>query len=123
MISTILFPNSIVARVLFYITDNHNIVLCDQNISELREVLGRKKPDKLVDAEVLLAEMAYELIPAAYHAEKLIRDVKDQPILNAAMIANVDIILTGDKDFLSLNLEHPRCMSVAQFIEVEGINV
>ena len=76
-----------------------------------------------MDAEVLLAEMAYELIPAAYHAEKLIRDVKDQPILNAAMIANVDIILTGDKDFLSLNLEHPRCMSVAQFIEVEGINV
>lgn len=123
LISTILFPNSIVARVLLYITDNHNIVLCDQNISELREVLRRKKPDKLVDAEVLLAEMAYELIPAAYHAEKLIRDVKDQPILNAAMIANVDIILTGDKDFLSLNLEHPRCMSVAQFIEVEGINV
>lgn len=121
LISTMLFPNSLVAQVLLYITENHNMVLCDQNISELREVLRRKKPDKLADAEVLLAEMAYELIPAAYHAEKLIRDAKDQPILNAAMIANVDIILTGDKDFLSLNLEHPLCMSVAQFIESEGI--
>ena len=98
------------------------MVLCDQNISELREVLNRKRPDKLADAEVLLAEMAYELIPAAYHAEKLIRDAKDQPILNAAIIANVDIILTGDKDFLSLDMEHPRCINVAQFIEKEKIS-
>ncbi|MDD4346454.1 MAG: hypothetical protein PHZ11_06090 [Desulfitobacteriaceae bacterium] len=53
-----------------------------------------------------MAELSYELIPAAYHAEKLIRDVKDQPILNAAIIAEVDIILTGDKDFLCLGMEH-----------------
>lgn len=123
LISTILFPDSPVARALLYIIDHHNMVLCDQNISELREVLQRKKPDKLADAEVLLAEMVYELIPADGHVEKLIRDVKDQPILNAAIIADVDIILTGDKDFLSLELEHPRCMSVAQFIETEGIEI
>jgi len=65
--------------------------------------------------------MPYELIPAAYYAEKLIRDVKDQPILNAAIISNVDIILTGDKDFLSLDMEHPRCMSVTDFIETENM--
>lgn len=75
----------------------------------------------LPDAEVLLAEMSYELIPAVNHAEKLIRDAKDQPILNAAMISNVDIILTGDKDFLSLEMEHPRSMNVAQFLESEGV--
>ncbi|MEY8266455.1 hypothetical protein AALA79_08830 [Lachnospiraceae bacterium 64-25] len=75
----------------------------------------------LPDAEVLLAEMSYELIPAVNHAEKLICDAKDQPILNAAMISNVDIILTGDKDFLSLEMEHPRCMNVAQFLESEGV--
>ena len=40
--------------------------------------------------------------------EKLIRDAKDQPILNAAIVFDVDIILTGDKDFLSLEIEHPR---------------
>lgn len=88
LISAILFPKSLVAKALLYITDNHSIVFCDQNISELREVLRRKKPDKLPDAEVLLAELSYELIPASYHAEKLIRDAKDQPILNAAIIAD-----------------------------------
>ena len=123
LISAILFPNSLIAKTLLYITDNCSIVFCDQNISEFREVLKRKRPDKLSDAEVLLAELSYELIPAAYHAEKLIRDVKDQPILNAAIIADVDVILTGDKDFLSLDMEHPRCMNVSQFLEMENVEL
>lgn len=54
-------------------------------------------------------------------AEKLIRDAEDQPILNAAIVSDVDIILTGDKDFLSLEMEHPRCMTVGQFLENEGV--
>lgn len=71
---------------------------------------------------MLLAELSYELIPAAYHAEKLIRDVKDQPILNAAIIADVDVILTGDKDFLCLDMEHPKCMNVSEFMDMEELN-
>ena len=31
-----------------------------------------------------------------------------------------DIIVTGDKDFLSLELERPKCMSVAKFLEIEA---
>lgn len=63
-----------------------------------------------------MAELSYELIPAVEHAEKLIRDAKDQPILNAAIVYGVDVILTGDKDFLSLALESPKCMTVAEFL-------
>ena len=57
-----------------------------------------------------IAEMSYELIPAVDHAEKLIRDAKDQPILNAAIASDVDIILTGNKDLLRLDMEHPKCI-------------
>lgn len=122
LFSALLFPHSRPAQALLYIADNHNMILCDRNITELRDILNRKAPRFLPDAEVLLAEMSYELIPAVDHAEKLIRDAKDQPILNAAIISDVDIILTGDKDFLSLEIEHPKCMSVAQFFESENIN-
>jgi len=65
--------------------------------------------------------MSYELIPAVDHAEKLMRDAKDQPILNSAIVYNVDMILTGDKDFLSLDLEKPKCLTAAKFLEMEGI--
>ena len=85
-------------------------------LPEYCETLSRTR-----DAEVLLAELSYELIPAVDHAEKLIRDAKDQPILNAAIVADVDIILTGDKDFLSLDMEHPKCMTAADFLEFEGV--
>lgn len=62
-----------------------------------------------------MAGMSYELIPAVDHAEKRICDAKDQPILDTAIVSDVDIILTGDKDFLSIEMEHPRCMAAAHF--------
>lgn len=120
LISALLFPKSTPARALMFAAQHHELVLCDRNISELREVLNRKAPQLLPDAEVLLAELTYELIPAVEHAEKLIRDAKDQPILNAAIVADVDAILTGDKDFLSLELERPKCLTAAQFLTEES---
>ena len=121
LFSAILFPRSKPALALLHAARYHDMVLCDRNIFELRDILKRKAPKSLPDAEVLLAELSYELIPAAYHVEKLIRDAKDQPILNAAIVSDVDIILTGDKDFLCLDIERPRCMTAAQFLELEGV--
>lgn len=121
LFSALLFPCSKPARALLYVADNYEVILCDRNITELRDILKRKALNFLPNAEVLLAEMSYELISAVDYTEKPIRDIKDQPILNAAIVSNVDIILTGDKDFLSLNIERPKCMTVAQFLESEGI--
>ncbi len=117
LFSALLFPGSRPAQALLRVVARHEMVLCDRNIAELRSILERKAPRYLPDAEVLLAELPYELIPAVEYAEKLIRDAKDQPILNAAVVADVDMILTGDKDFLSMGLEHPQCLTVAQFLE------
>ena len=123
LFSALLFPHSKPAQALLYAVDHHEIVLCGRNITELRDILKRKASKYLPDAEVLIAELPYELIPAVDHAEKLIRDAKDQPILNAAIVADVDAILTGDKDFLSLEMEHPRCLTAAQFLEEEGVEL
>lgn len=123
LISAVLFPHSKPANALIYTAENHELVLCDQNLTELREVLKRKAPQALPDAEVLLTELSYELIPATPYAQKLIRDIKDQPILNASMLYNIDIILTGDKDFLSLDIEQPKCMTVAQFLDAERVEL
>lgn len=123
LFSALVFPHSRPAAALLHVANHHEMVLCDRNITELRDILQRKAPRFLPDAEVLLAELAYELIPAVDHAEKLIRDAKDQPILNAAIVSDVDVILTGDKDFLSLDMDHPKCMTVAQFLENEDIEL
>ena len=45
--------------------------------------------------------------------EKLgnLRDEKDIPVLSDAIFYEVDIILSGDKDFLEADLEHPQVFS------------
>ena len=123
LLSAMWFENSRIARTLLYVADNHELILCDSNIIEMKDVIKRKTPDVLADAEVFLAELSYELIPAVEEGEKLIRDPKDQPILNAAIINGIDVILTGDKDFLSLNLDYPKPMTIAQFLESEEIEL
>ena len=96
---------------------NHEMVICDQSLKEIRSVVERKVPGRLPDLEVFLAELSYELIPAVYHAEKLIRDATDQPILNAAIVYGIDVIVTGDKDFLSLDLKIPECLNAAEYMD------
>ena len=123
LFSALLFPHSKPAQALLYAVDHHEIVLCDRNITELRDILKRKAPKYLPDAEVLIAELPYELIPAVDHAEKLIRDAKDQPILNAAIVADVDAILTGETDFFCLGLEHRRCLTAAAVLVEVGVEL
>ena len=119
LISALLFPSSVPARARLRAVSEDELVLCDQNIAELREVLRRKAPARLPAAEALLAELSYELIPAVVNTQKTIRDEKDQPILNAAVLYEVDAVVTGDKDFLSLGLARPRCLTAAQYLRKE----
>ena len=118
LFSALLFPKSVPAQALLSAARKHSLILCDRNIYELKDILKRKAPELLQDSEVLLTELPYELIPGVDYAGKLIRDAKDQPILNAAVVFDVDIILTGDKDFLSLNIERPKCVTPATFLKL-----
>ena len=45
------------------------------------------------------------------------RDEKDTPILAAALKFGCDIIVSGYKDFLSIEIEYPKIMSITDFIE------
>lgn len=44
-------------------------------------------------------------------------DEKDSPILATALLENVDVFITGDKDFLVLDIEIPDILSMAEFLE------
>lgn len=46
------------------------------------------------------------------------RDVKDRPILRAAIAANADLILTGDKDFLESGIERPLSVTASEFLNM-----
>lgn len=98
-------------------------LVCEQNIDELRRIFNRKFPKKLqaLDNFLSLALLTLEVVPTpieTYTSEEMIRDANDRPILHAALYAKVDIILTGDKDFLESGLKNPQIMSAAEFIQL-----
>lgn len=45
------------------------------------------------------------------------RDVKDSPILATAIMEGIDVFLTGDKDFLVLDVETPEILTMKEFLE------
>ncbi len=51
--------------------------------------------------------------------ESLIRDVSDRPILRAAVKAQADILITGDKDFLEFGIKKPKIMTASAFVNRE----
>jgi len=96
---------------------NHQLVLTDYNIVELHSVTKSKFPEMLPNIDALLAKLSFELVSAPLVAQKLINDPKDAPILNAAIVNEVDIIISGDKHFLQLDITHPKVLTVARFLE------
>ena len=64
--------------------------------------------------------LALEIVPmpeiSDEEKEFFVRDAKDQPILRAALAAKVDVLITGDKDFLEATLAEPKILSPAEFV-------
>ena len=45
------------------------------------------------------------------------RDAKNSPILATAIMESIDIFLTGDKDFLVLDIDMPEIMTMTKFLQ------
>ena len=121
LISALLYPESNPSKALMFAAEHHNLVLTDYNIAELRSVAKRKFPHKESDVDVLLSKLTYELIPAPLSPNKLMSDPRDTPMLNAAIVSGIDIIVSGDKHFLNIGIEYPEVMSVAEFVKIMKI--
>lgn len=99
---------------------NHGLI-CEQNVDEMKRIFNKKFPNRLaaLDRFLSVTLLTMELVPIPTDediAELQIRDVKDRPILRAAMKARADVLLTGDKDFLESGLEKLKILTPAEFI-------
>jgi putative PIN family toxin of toxin-antitoxin system len=101
----------------------YHCLICEQTLEEFWRIANRKFPDRISDFESFMAQalLMIEVVPVptdTYADEKEIRDVKDLPILRAAINAGADILLTGDKDFTESAVIQPRIMTAAQFVQL-----
>ena len=126
IISAALFPNGRAAKAFRKaLTAPYQPVVSDYIVDELRRVFSQKWPDKVDALEVFLRDAlsVIELIAtpqSALSTEGALRDANDRPILRAALHAKVDVIITGDRDFLESSIQNPRIVSVPQFLDGYG---
>jgi len=118
IISAFFYPNSIISRMVKHIILNHSLVLCKYNLLEVEASFLKKFPDLLPEIKYFLYNLPHSYYDLKYIDESkypTIRDPKDIPVLANAIEAQVDILITGDKDFEDVKIDKPRILKPRQY--------
>jgi predicted nucleic acid-binding protein len=100
--------------------DENDLFLCSYTLEELDRVLTHKFPAKRQQMSAFLQKLQYTLVHTKdvnTSSASVIRDPKDYPILTSAISADVDILITGDKDFESVNIKRPEILTISEFMK------
>ena len=119
LLSALLFPGERMNLMMRCIFEEHRLVLSSFVIDELAYVVERKFPGKEKTVDALLTRMGYDLVYTPKEMEPglfEIRDEKDYPVLYTAIVEDVDILITGDKDFSEIEIDRPEIMTPSEFI-------
>lgn len=98
----------------------HDLIVGEVVLEELRRVLGAKfrlPPERVAEVEELLRTHEVAVRPDAPD-EVTVRDADDAWVLATARAANVDVLVTGDDDLLTVTEQLPfRVLSPRAFWE------
>jgi putative PIN family toxin of toxin-antitoxin system len=120
LISAILFPNESMDRLIRTVTEDHRLVLSSFVIDELVGVVKKKFKSRMDAVDRFLGKFPYEMVYTPRKTDSdlfKIRDEKDFPVLYGAIIEDVDILITGDKDFFDIEIDKPEILTPKQFLE------
>lgn len=120
LISLLVFSSKKMNQMMECIFMEHQLVLSSYIVDELKYVVRRKFPNKIGSVDTLLAKMNYEYVYTPDIVDDTlfeIRDVKDYPVLYTAILEGVDIFVTGDRDFSDVDVENPKILTPAEFVE------
>lgn len=121
LLSIAAFRSKSLSVMLGWITQTHQLVLSSYVIDECYEVVRRKKPALVSSLDRFFEALPFELIHTPEilpdHGWFTIRDADDEKVLYSAISADVDVLITGDKDFSDIAIEKPDILSPHQFME------
>lgn len=96
------------------------LVLSSYCIGECYEVAERKKPALIPALDRFFEAISFEMIHTPQtlpvHDWFTIRDKDDEKVLYSAIAANVDVLVTGDKDFADIAIEKPEILTPNEFV-------
>ena len=120
IVSAILFPKSIVAETVKHIILHHELTLSQYTIDEIKEVFNNKFPHRINEMKFFMEKLPYKLFSLKEINNKkypYIRDFDDIPVLANAIESNVDLLVTGDKDFDGIVIKRPKIMKPRMYVD------
>ncbi len=120
LISALVFRSEHLTRLIEKVTERDTLVLCSYVVDEINTVVERKFPHHKSTINKFLSKLSFELVysPKEIEGEKLfeIRDDNDYIILHTAIIEDIDILITGDKDFATIDIERPEILTPSDYL-------
>lgn len=120
LVSAFIFKSKKINELIEKLSNEHKIVIASYCIDELNDLIKYKfKVDKNALNRFLLT-FPFELVYSPTDVEERlfeIRDEEDYIILHTAIIEDVDIFITGDKDFKDVEVDRPEILTVKEFLE------
>lgn len=120
LILAFVFKSKKMNELIYKLSKEHEIVICSYTIEELKELVDTKFKVTQKDLDEFLKDFPFILVYSPTIVEnKLfkIRDNDDYIILHTAIIEDVDIFITGDKDFDDIDIDKPEIMNATEFLE------
>ena len=120
LVSAFVFKSKMMNQLIYKLSTEHEIVICSYTIEELKELIDTKFKVTQNDLDEFLKDFPFILVYSPTTVEnKLfeIRDKDDYIILHTAIIEDVDVFITGDKDFNDIDIDKPEIMNATEFLE------
>lgn len=120
LISAFIFKSSKMNLLIEKLSKEHEIVICSYTIDELKDLIKEKFNVEYKALDNFLSEFNYTLVYSPSEVEEKlfeIRDENDYIILHTAIIDDVDVLITGDKDFKDVDIERPEIYTPSEFLE------
>lgn len=120
LVSAFVFNSKKLNELIYKLSIEHEIIICTYTITELNELIKTKFKVSPNSLDQFLEEFPFTLVYSPPNVEHKLFDIRDEDdyiILHTAIIENVDIFITGDKDFDDITIKHPKIMTVNKFLE------
>lgn len=111
LISAFVFGGKAGKLMVQLIDSEYELYVSEYVDQEFKDKLQMKWPDKAEKVYRIYRTMNFHFCDSTNEKLGELRDVKDIPVLSDALYHHIDLILTGDKDFLEANLENPLVLS------------
>lgn len=114
LVSAFVFKSKIMNELINILSKEHEIVICSYTIEELKGLIDEKFNVTQKELDEFFKDFPFDLVYSPTNlGNKLfyIRDSDDYVILHTAILENIDVFITGDKDFENVQIEKPEIMT------------